>query len=296
MDPRLWHVSSAADPLIAHRVHRVVMDERSACQRITILELEGVGKTLLLNDQLQLAAADEFIYHEALVHPAMVLHGAPRRVLVLGGGDGGAVREVLRWQTVERVVMVEIDAAVVAACREHLPEVHQGAFDDARAEIVCADAADFVASDETRWDVIIVDVSDPIPPGPATRVFTGETLAACRRVLSATGFISAQGGPVSPAKVHLHAWLNRLMNRVFRNAISLAAHVPSFIQPWGFVVAGARKAVRPLADPENVDALLARHTIGGFRFFDGIAGVGLSHTPRYLRDAIAAPPEVPHES
>ncbi|MCP5150318.1 MAG: polyamine aminopropyltransferase [Ectothiorhodospiraceae bacterium] len=174
---------------VSATVHRA----RSPHQSITVVETERFGRALLLDDVIQTTERDEHIYHEMLVHVPMLAHGAARRVLIVGGGDGGALREVLR-HPVERATMVEIDAAVVAACRAHMPGLSAGAFDDPRTELHIADAVDHVARTAERYDVMIVDSTDPLPEGPGSVLFTEAFYRDCARLLSDGGILVAQHG------------------------------------------------------------------------------------------------------
>ncbi len=139
-----------------------------------MLDLEAVGRALILAGTLQTSIGDEFTYHEPLVHVPMLAHPNPRRVLIVGGGDGGALRHVLLHPSVEHVVEVEIDRAVVDQARRLLPEISAGAYDDPRAELVIADGAAFVAHTSDRFDVILVDSTDPV--GPAAPLVQDEFL------------------------------------------------------------------------------------------------------------------------
>ncbi|MEB3859710.1 MAG: spermidine synthase, partial [Desulfurococcales archaeon] len=156
-------------PSSAHMfsVRRVLYWGKSRYQEIVVLEYEELGKALVLDGKTQSTEYDEFVYHEALVQPAMVLHGNPERVLVLGGGEGATVREVLKFKSVREVVMVDIDEEVVRVSREMLPEWHAGAFDDPRLRLVIGDGYEYVEGSGESFDVIIADLADPIEAGPA---------------------------------------------------------------------------------------------------------------------------------
>jgi spermidine synthase len=250
-----------------------------------IVETGAYGKALVLDGKWQSSQHDEFLYHEALVHPAMIARRAPKRVLVLGGGEGATVREALRWRSVERVTMVDIDGDVVEACREHLAEMHQGAFDDPRTELVIGDALELLDATDERWDVVISDLSDPIEEGPSYRLFTREYFEKIRRVLDDEGTFVVQAGPVAPAEMRLHGRLVRTVRAVFPSVVSYASHVPTYASPWGFALGSAREIdARP--EPAAVDRLLAEATTGGFRLIDGRGLLGLLQTPLYLRREI----------
>ena len=268
-----------------HGVNRVLIHEKTAYQEMFIVETGAYGKALVLDGKWQSCTGDEFLYHEPLVHPAMIAHGRPRRVLVLGGGEGATVREVLRWRTVERVVMVDIDGEVVEACRRHLPEMHQQAFDDPRLELIIADAVKVLETTTELFDVVISDLSDPIEEGPSYPLFTKEYFEKVRRVLVEDGIFVVQAGPLAPAEIQLHARLHNTVKSVFPQAISYGSHVPTYASPWGFVLAASRP-FESLFDPQAVDQLLSAQTTGGFRMFDGHTLIGLLHLPLNVRRVI----------
>ncbi|NEQ63193.1 MAG: methyltransferase domain-containing protein [Moorea sp. SIO4A1] len=275
----------------AHKLTKTIFSKRTAYQEMQIVETEDYGKSLILDEQLQSSVVDEFIYHESLVQPAMINHGSPRQVLILGGGEGATLREVLRWKTVERLVMVDIDGEVVAACREHLPEMHQNAFDDPRLELVIGDALHVLDTSSQEWDIIISDLSDPIEEGPSFQLFTQEYFQKIRRVLKPDGFFIVQAGPVAPAEITLHARLVYTVNSVFPNVLSYASHVPTYAAPWGFAL-GSAQPIPSRPSPEEIDQLLAQKTTGGFQLIDGITLLGMLQTPAYIRRAIAEQTQV----
>jgi spermidine synthase len=275
----------------AHGVVRIFTQRRTRYQDMAIVETGAYGKALVLDGKWQSCTGDEFLYHEALVHPAMIQHGSPRKVLILGGGEGATLREVLRWSSVERAVMIDIDGEVVEACREHLPEMHQGAFDDPRVELVIGDALTWIEQTEERWDVIVSDLSDPIEEGPSFRLFTREYFSQLRSLLDDGGILVVQAGPVAPAELKLHARLANTLGAVFTEAHSYSSHVPTYAAPWGFVIAADRPFELRL-DPAEVDARLSRDVRGELRLIDGVGLLGLLHTPLHVRRAIAAETEV----
>ena len=152
-----WSVERLhADHSQALRVSRVLYDSETAHQRLRVIENPTFGRVLTLDGVVQVTEADNFIYHEMLTHVPLFAHGAAKRVLVIGGGDGGMAREALR-HPLDSLTMVEIDAGVVEFCRDYLPAISAGAFDDPRLDLVIADGADFMAETTGGFDVIIVD-------------------------------------------------------------------------------------------------------------------------------------------
>ncbi|MCK4659500.1 MAG: fused MFS/spermidine synthase [Phycisphaerae bacterium] len=292
VNPTLW-ISEHISPydIYQHGVAEVLAYRRTAFQEMCIIKTGIYGKALILDGKWQSCTGDEFLYHEALVHPACVNHGGPRTVLVLGGGEGATVREALKWKTVEEVVMVDIDGAVVEACKEHLPEMHQGAFDDPRTKLVIGDALDYLDQTANAWDIIISDLSDPIEEGPSFKLFTKEYFEQCRRALKPDGYFVVQAGPVAPPEMALHVRLVNTLKAVFPNVASYSSHVPTYVSPWGFALGGANPInLRP--DPAAVDDLLESKTTGNFRMFDGTALLGLMCAQKHIREAIAAETKV----
>ncbi|MCF3935140.1 polyamine aminopropyltransferase [Acuticoccus sp. M5D2P5] len=163
-----------------------------SAQQLAVFENPTFGRVMILDGAYQITTADEFVYHEMMAHVPLFAHGAARDVLVIGGGDGGVAREILRHDTVRSLTMVEIDRAVVDLALEIFPEVSAGAFDDPRLALVIDDGAAFAARAEGRYDVIIVDAPDPIGAGAA--LFTPAFYAGCRAMLRPGGVMVTQSG------------------------------------------------------------------------------------------------------
>jgi len=272
--------------IYAHGVTRVLAYKKTAYQEMYVVETGAFGKGLVLDGKWQSCTTDEFIYHEALVHPGLVAHQNPKRVLVLGGGEGATIREILRWKTIEKVMMIDIDGEVVEACKEHLPEMHQNAFDDPRVELVIADALEVLDTTSETWDIVISDLSDPIESGPSFALFTKEYFAKLKRVLNPEGYVMVQAGPISPPEIADHARLINTLKAVFTNVTSLSAPTTSYGRSWGFALC-SDEVINTQPNPDLVDKLLREKTTGGVRFIDGITLLGAMQTPLYIRQAIA---------
>jgi spermidine synthase len=207
------------------RVDRTLLERRDGGQHVLVFENAVFGRVLALDGVVQTTERDEFVYHEMLTHLPILAHGAARRVLIVGGGDGGALEEALKHRALERVTMVEIEPAVIELCRTHLPSISNGAFDDPRAELVIADGARFVRESGGKFDVVIVDSTDPHGPGAA--LFSAEFYAACKERLTEGGVLVAQSGVPCLQPDELRATAARL-RPLFRDVAAFAASVPSY--------------------------------------------------------------------
>jgi len=218
------------------RVRRWLVRRRTPYQELALAETEELGRVLALDGKIMLSERDEPFYHEMLAHPALLLHESPKRVLIVGGGDGGTLREVLRHPTVEKATLVEIDREVIEASREHLPAVHQGAFDDPRVELVIGPGEEFALAHPGEFDVILVDSTDPVGPGEA--LFTPEFYATCRTALQEGGLLALQAGTPFYWPEELAQVVERL-KRVFPHVGVYLGFVPAYPSGmWAYVVAG----------------------------------------------------------
>jgi len=287
-DKRTWFYDGVTPDLgIVHRVESMLYSGRSAYQGIEILRLGSFGLCLVLDGKIQSSEADEFIYHEALVHPAMLAHPAPRRVLIAGGGEGATLREVLRHTTVEQATMVDLDDQVVAVCREHLPSFSEGAFDDPRAHLVVGDARRFMAESEKAFDVIVIDLPDPIEDGPARLLYTREFYGSVRSRLSEGGVMVVQSESSRWYDLQAFAAINRTLRDVFRFASPYQAHIPSFSSLWGYNIAS--DSVQPATlDAAEIDRRIASRLSTSLRSYDGTTHQGLFALPLHIRTSADA--------
>ena len=209
---------------------RVLVEEQSDVQRITVIESERYGKGLLLDGCWMTAERQERHYHESLVHPALCSAAAIERVLVIGGGDGGTARECLRHPGVRRLDMVEIDGRVVELSREHLPTIGGSAWSDPRFQLTVGDGIAWAAdAADTSYDVVLVDGSDPA--GPAEGLFNRTFFDHCRRILKPGGVFATQSeSPEAFRDVHIA--MVRLIREVFGHADPLYGWVPMYPSGW----------------------------------------------------------------
>ena len=221
-------------------VEEVYCAKKTPYQHLLIGKTETFGDALFLDWQIQSSETDEHIYHEALVHPAMAVSlaaGHPSRVLILGGGEGATLREALKHPCIESAVMVDIDRSVVEACRTHLPNFSAGSFENSRAEIVFQGALEYLVSSKNLFDVIVYDLTDPVPGGPAEGIFTDNFLVSLASRLTPEGVACFQMGS---AGLHFHSGFRyglKLLRERFATVIPYHTYMASFGLDWGFALA-----------------------------------------------------------
>ncbi|MCS7265893.1 MAG: polyamine aminopropyltransferase [Armatimonadetes bacterium] len=218
------------------KVKRWLLRQKTAYQELIVAETTELGKLLALDGKVMLTEADEAFYHEMLVHPTMMSIDIPQKVAVIGGGDGGTVREVLRHPSVQKVFWVEIDEVVLSACKEWLSSVHCGVFDDERVEIVIAPGEKWLPNFSSEFDAIIVDGTDPI--GPALPLFEPDFFSACKKALKPDGILALQCGTPFYFRDEVRmVWRN--LKQVFEQVKFYLGFVPTYPSGlWAYAMAG----------------------------------------------------------
>ncbi len=263
--------------MVTTRLHA----EQTPYQHLEIYESPRFGRMLLLDGAVQTTEGDEFSYHEMLAHPALCTHPAPRRVLIIGGGDGGLLEEALK-HPVSQATLVEIDEAVVRTSRRYLGTICKGAFEDPRTHLVIGDGIAFVAETAVAYDVVLVDSTDP--QGPATGLFRPEFYAHIARRLTEDGLLVVQSGSA--------VFQHDLIKAVRRHVRALFPIVRTYIAPvmaypgvlWSFTV-GARTRDPVRVPPEEI----ARRIEGfGLRSYTPTGHRAAFDLPPYIREAVEA--------
>ena len=284
-----WRYEHIGPDLVkAERIDRVLHSSKTRHQEVAIVDSVPFGRELVLDGKTQSSEADEFVYHEALVQPAMVTHTRPRRVFIAGGGEGATAREVLSHRTIEEVVMVDLDEEVVDLCKHYLPNHHRGAFDDRRMELLHLDAFEYLQDCEDTFDVVIVDAPDPLEGGPAHQLYTREFYGLVRERLTGEGLLAVQAGPTGPVlcEGYYSAVVNTIAS-VFPTVRASEAFIPAFGTTWGFALGSL--GPDPLSmTPGEVDRRLAERCGSELRFYDGTTHLGMFALPRYLRRGLEA--------
>lgn len=226
---------------IARGITKVISQERTQFQECLFFESEIHGCCISLDADIQSCEADEGLYHEALVHPAMMLHENPKTVLIMGGGEGATAREVLRHPTVETAVMVDIDEEFVVLCRKHIPNWSRGVWEDPRLEVRYQDINEYIHECDKKFDVVVGDLVDVHDWNSQEASLYGlEFYNKLKAALNPGAIVVTQAGALGGASVKDHNRIRNTMSRVFKNRLSYALVVPSFYHLWGFIIASDR--------------------------------------------------------
>jgi spermidine synthase len=234
---KYWQAANVSDA-VERKIAEVIAQGRTPFQEYLFFRSEVHGMCIALDGDIQSCESDEAIYHEALVQPAMLLHPDPRRVLIMGGGEGSTAREVLKHQNARRVVMVDIDREFVELCRRHIPHWAAGALEDSRLTVNYQDINKYLGDGGEPFDVVIGDLIDvPDPASPAAQLYGEPFYTRLKASLSAGAILATQAGPLAPGRLDNHKRVSQTLGRVFKHVASYAIVVPSFYHLWSYVVA-----------------------------------------------------------
>ena len=260
----------------------VYFEYKTDHQHLVVFHNPKFGRVMALDGVIQTTEKDEFVYHEMLTHVPILAHGRVKRVLIIGGGDGGILREVARHKAVDRIVMVEIDAAVVETCKKVLPGHSAGAFDDPRLHLVIDDGAAFIANTKEQFDVIIVDSTDPIGPGEV--LFEQDFYRHCHAHLTAGGVLVTQNGVAFMQLDEARNTATRF-GWVFKDWHFYASAVPTYIGGAMLMSFGTDDAT---LRRQSVDVISARFKAANLdtRYYTPEIHVGAFALPRYVLQAI----------
>jgi spermidine synthase len=270
-----------------HKLDEVLYEGRTKFQSAKIVRSKNLGICLVLDGKIQSSEKDEFIYHEALVQPVMIAHPGPETVFIAGGGEGATLREVLRHKTVTKAVMVDIDDEVTTLCKKYLPHHAGGAFEDRRAEVHHVDAREYLKKSKEKYDIIIIDLPDPIEEGPASLLFTSEFYWIARDHLTPDGLVSVQAGSANPTELLNFTAVNKTLKSAFPVVTQYLTYMPAFGQPWGFCAASRTNDPSMITSYE-VDNRIKSRALNGLKFYDGVTHRGMFALPLYIRQAMEA--------
>lgn len=262
-----------------HLIDKVLAEEKSSYQHIMLVEFKRFGKGLIIDGKVQSTLYDEHIYHELLVHPLLLSLDNPSNILILGGGEGATLREVLKHRSVKRVTMVDIDEKVINFAKKYLHEWHQGAFEDNRTKLVIGDGYKFVEETNEKYDAIILDLTDPIKDSTSYKLYTKEFYEKLKRILNDNGGIATQA--TSPSfSLEVYVTIYNTVKEVFKHASASYTYMASFDGLWGFVYGG----VSPESlSKDEIDERIRQRIAGKLRYYDGYSHQISFSLPKYIR-------------
>ncbi len=263
-------------------VEEVLFEQQTDSWHLIIFKNSKFGTVMALDGIIQTTEKDEFVYHEMMTHLPILAHGAAKKVLIIGGGDGGILREVLKHESVETVTQVEIDQAVIDMCVKYLPNHSQGGYENPRTQIVIGDGIDYVCQTDEKFDVIISDCTDPVGPGEV--LFSSKFYEGCKRCLNEGGVFVAQNGVVfmQPEEV---VTTRRRLSPYFNDQSFYGAAVPTYI---GGLMTIAWATDNSTLRAQPVELIEERFKASGIktRYYNPAIHVGAYALPQYVLDTL----------
>lgn len=285
-DDGLWFLEKfTKNQLHSFKVKRIISSFSTKFQKVDIVELEIFGKTLFLNGKIQSSQIDEFIFHESLVLPSLITHPSPSDVLIIGGGEGATLREVLKDKNVKNAIMVDIDKELVEECEKHLPEWSNGAFKDKRAKVYFEDGEKFVEMTEKKFDFIILDLSEPVEDSPSVNLFTKEFYQKVYNVLKDDGIIAVQAGSTDPFYYQFFSSIIKTLQQIFPVVRPYWTFVFSFRMQWGFACASKKYDPTNIEEKE-INERIEKRGINSQKFYHPGIHRALFSLPIYLIEGI----------
>jgi spermidine synthase len=282
------------DWLNAHSGYGFTVKEKlaeveSPFQRIEVYDTHQFGRLFRLDGRLMTSEGDEFFYHECMTHPAALAHPAPETVLVIGGGDGGSSEELFKHPTIRRIVMAELDPAVIDISRQFLGNIHKGALDDPRLEIRIGDGYEYVRGTTERFDLIVLDLTDP--DTPAFHLYSEDFFRLCQRALKPGGLLTLHlGSPVYQAEtVRRNA---ARLRKVFKHVAPLTLFIPLYGSQWCLAVASDSVDPRTIT-VETIAQRMVERRLNDLRFYHPAMHPALFTLPRFAQDLVGVPPGGP---
>lgn len=274
------------DICLMTNLQKIVHSAQSEFQHIEIIESKPYGQCLMLDGKIQSSSFDEGIYHECLVHPALLAHPNPETVYVGGGGEGATVREILKHKTLKKVTMVDIDKQVVDVSKEYLSHHHDGGFDDPRTNLVIGDAKAYLEDREDKYDIIILDLADPLEGGPCYLLYTQNFYKMAKSKLNPGGILVTQSGPAGMTfHDEVFSPVNFTLRSVFPKVMAYITHIPSFNDMYGFNMASEDGDLK--LSMEEVDKRIKERISKPLTFLDGEFYQNVTSLPKYSRDLLA---------
>ena len=292
----LWyHEYHSPYEIYSHAVKNVLIRTKSKYQQIDVIDTFNSGKLLILNSEPQSAQVDEYIYHEALVHPAMIAAKKIENVLIIGGGEGATLREVVKYKNVKKIIMVDIDEDLHKVAKEYLEEWHQNSFNDSRVTIIFDDIKNYInkaIENNEKFDVIISDLNEPTGSTPAFKIYTPDFIEKILKISSENLIMVLQASDLKD----ILFWEYRqdkeypiilehfeLFYKYFKDVLLYHAFIPSFFSDWAFIMA-SKSTIS--FDLNNIDNMINQRVSGELKFYDSETHQLLFSLPKFVRNVL----------
>jgi len=281
-----WILEFTQGPHSAHlfEVKKKIHHKRTSFQTVDIVDLFHYGRTLFLDERLQVTQADEFLYHEAISHPALVAHPQPKKVLIIGGADGGAARQVLKHKSVESLVMVDIDGELMRLCKKFLKKINRSVFKNPKLKIFATDGREFLEKSKEKFDVIINDLTAPLTNPPSYLLFTKEFYRIVYDKLTKEGILSLQADSANHLNNKNFISICKTVEKVFPIVKPFSVFIPSYDDSWGFIIASKKYNPASLGEKE-VKKRIKKRGLKDLKFYDEKIHQPLFVLPKIIRQA-----------
>ncbi len=278
MHGQVFHESQQNHLYIAHPIKSIIVEKQTEYQHTVIADTETFGRCLFLDGILNSSEQDEFIYHEGLVHPAMVRARQREEVLIIGGAEGGTLREVLKYDDVQSVTMVDIDGELIDICREHMSDIYGDPWSDPRTNLHVTDGREFLTGNH-NYDVILLDLNEPEEGNPAQGLYTKEFYQMVEDSLAPGGVVNTQAGWIH-SKSHFH--LTATQKSVFHAVRVLETNVPSYLMTEALNICSMSEDLLDIT-PGEIDNILEQKGIAT-GYYTGPIDKKMLTLPPYLID------------
>jgi spermidine synthase len=268
----------------SHQIKRYIESYKTEFQTALLVETYSFGKVLILDRETQSSELDEFIYHESLVLPAILLHKNPESFAILGGGEGATLREILNYKKSKKAIMIDIDHNIIKFAKKYLTSWHKGSFENDKSTLLIHDARKFIERTMLKFDIIYSDLPSPIEGGPAYKLYTKEFYQILKTRLNKGGIFAMQAGPGHILQLNLHSALYNTLSEVFKNVVSYNFFIPSYDMPWSYLIASDADITTIKKD--EIKKKIASMFYNKPKLIDEEVLSGMFKIPLYIKDDI----------
>lgn len=269
-------------------IDKVLYQGETPFQKIAVFSNKLFGNVLRLDNVFQTSEGDEFFFHETIALRPICAHPNPKKVLIIGGGDGGSAEEALKSSCVEKVVMIELDEEVVVQSKKFLPKIHKGAFDNPKLELRFEDGLKYIENTKEQFDVIVVDMTDPI--GPSVNLYTQEFYKRIAYVLGPNGILSlhTESPFLTPDSFNI---IQKTLTSVFKYVSVAFVHVPAYGATFSFSACSNGINVQDIA-PDVIERRIKERGVKDLQFYNGEVHRGMHAMPNYVKDILKKPAKI----